>query len=511
MSSSRIDPARRRARAGACLLAAFVAFACARGVAAAQVDPQALNVAARDGGVDVLIVMADQSPPALAPLRGNADYRLRRRALVAGLRSRGERGQGSLRAWFDARAITHRDFWIANTIAARLTAAQIAQLSTRGDIARIDYDVPVPLQLPPPPAPRSADAACSAWGVDKIEAPAVWAEGFTGQGVVIGGEDTGYQWDHPALKAQYRGWNGSSADHAYNWHDAIHDSSGNPCGNDAQQPCDDNGHGTHTAGTFAGGDGAVNPIGIAPGARWVGCRNMDEGVGTPSRYIECMQWMLAPTDLAGANPDPDRAPDIVSNSWSCPRAAPPTGEGCTPADILEEAVANLVAGGIFYVAAAQNTGPSCGTISEPPAIYDEAFVVGATDASDRLASFSSRGPVAGSDTMRPDLSAPGVAIRSSVPGGVYACLQGTSMAAPHASGAAALLMSAFPAMKGDPQAVAALLRTTAVTDGVENTAAITQSCGGTPITQWPNYMVGYGRLDAWNAYHEIVFVDGFDP
>ena len=341
----------------------------------------------------------------------------------------------------------------------------------------------------------------------KIEAPAVWALGFTGQGVVIAGEDTGYQWDHPALQPHYRGWNGSSADHNYNWHDAIHDASGNSCGNDAPAPCDDDGHGTHTAGTFAGDDGAGNQIGVAPGAKWIGCRNMASGNGTPARYIECMQWMLAPTDLAGNHPDPDLAPDVISNSWSCPQAAPPDGENCTPADILESAVANLVNGGILYVVAAQNSGPSCATIADPPALYDESFVIGATSASDAVANFSSRGPVANSAMTRPDVSAPGAAIYSSVPTNAYTTMSGTSMATPHVAGAAALLMSAYPKLKGRPHALMDILRATA-THAVTDPAL--QSCGGTSITTWPNNMAGYGRIDALAAYREIVFMDGFD-
>jgi subtilisin family serine protease len=432
---------------------------------------------------------------------------------------RADRDQGNLRAWLGARAVAHRDFWIANAMQATVPASVLHELAARNDIARIESNPQVALRLPQPQdvpvsAPQAADIATGiAWGVAKVEAPMVWGSGFNGQGVVIGGEDTGIQWDHPALKPQYRGWNGSTVDHNFNWHDAVHDAASEPmCGNDSPVPCDPFGHGSHTAGTFAGDDGASatprHQIGVAPGARWIGCRNMDKsGTGTPARYIECMQWMLAPTDANDENPDPDLAPDIVGNSWSCTFS-----EGCTSGDEIHAAVDALVAGGIFYVAAAQNSGPSCATIIDPPAIYDAAFVVGATDSTDALAGFSSRGPVSGRALIRPDVSAPGVTVCSSVPTSTYACSlwSGTSMATPHVAGTAALLMSAFPALKGHPDRVAAILRATAVTQGVTNTSGIVQSCGGTPITQWPNYMAGYGRVDAWNAYHEVIRIDGFD-
>src|SRR5262249_39993782 len=142
--------------------------------------------------------------------------------------------------------------------------------------------------------------------------------------------------------------------------------------------------------------------------------------------------------------DPSLSPDIVNNSWSCP-----TSEGCD-AFVLESSFAALRAAGILAVAAAQNSGPNCSTVYDPPGIYDEVLVAGASDFNDVLAGFSSRGPVTtdGSGRLRPDVAAPGVSVRSSIRGGTYSTLSGTSMASPHTAGAAALLWSAKPQVRG---------------------------------------------------------------
>ena len=501
MSSLPID----RRRLAAC--AGVLACACSGIAAAADVAPRVRAEVAAIGSADVLLVLANQTTPMLAPLRPDTDYRARRRALVSALRERADADQADVRAWLDAQGIAHRDFWIANLIQARIPASALAGLAARKDIARIDPNPLIANALPQPLPTTTAPLATGiAWGVSKIHAPQVWAFGDTGQGVVIGGEDTGYQWDHPALKTHYRGWNGTSANHNYNWHDAIHDSPYSaPCVNNSPTPCDGMGHGTHTMGTMIGDDGAGNQIGVAPGAEWIGCRNMDKnGTGTPARYIECMQWMLAPTDLSGSNPNPDLAPDIVSNSWYCA-----VSEGCTIGNEIETAVSNLAAAGIFYAAAAGNNGSSgCVSIAGPPATYDASFVVGATGSTDALAGFSSRGPVTGNAKIRPDIVAPGVNIYSSIPTNGYTTMQGTSMATPHVAGAAALLMSAFPALKGKPTEVASLLRETAIQAGV--TDPVPETCGGIASTIWPNYALGYGRVDALAAYNDVIFIDGFD-
>jgi subtilisin family serine protease len=209
-----------------------------------------------------------------------------------------------------------------------------------------------------------------------------------------------------------------------------------------------------------------------------------------------MQWLLAPTDLQNLNPNPDLAPDVISNSWSCPPS-----EGCTVGSELKVAVSHLVKGGILFVAAATNSGPSCGTITDPPAIYPLSYTIGATDSADKLASFSSRGPV-GSKGVKPDVSAPGVSVPSSYPTNSYANLSGTSMATPHVAGAAALLMSAVPTLKGNPAAVEKLLNKTAQRSGV--TDPVSQTCGGTASTVWPNAMIGNGRIDVFAAYQKAI-------
>ncbi len=469
---------------------------------AAHVDPRLTAPGA--GTADALIVF-DQASPSLAPLAADADYKLRRRALVDALRSHADATQRGVRAWLDAHAIEYRSFWISNVIEARLPQSALAALASRSDVRRIEQNTTIALALPRvETAPRAPETI--SWGVAKIDAPEVWALGYDGQGIVVGTEDTGHQWDHPALQAHYRGWDGAAADHDYNWHDSIHDAApGNPCGSDSPAPCDDAGHGTHTVGTMVGDDGATHQTGVAPGAKWIGCRNMDQGNGTPARYIECMQWMLAPTDLNGENPNPDLAPDVLGNSWGCPAS-----EGCTVGDELEAAVQNVVDGGILFVESAANDGPACETITTPPATYDASFVVGATDTNDRMAGYSSRGPVTTSALFRPDLSAPGSNVPSSYPPNTYANLSGTSMASPHVTGTAALMMSVNPALKGHPDQLKALLRASTVTDGITDPA--NQGCGGLTMSDWPNYQAGYGRLDAYTAVvlADTIFADGFE-
>jgi serine protease AprX len=390
--------------------------------------------------------------------------------------------------------VDYRPFWIANMIWVRGDSPVVQALAQRVDVAHLFANPNIRLD-PPLPAiapltPTEADDTIIEVSIQRIHAPEVWAMGLRGQGVVIGGQDTGYDWTHPALQDKYRGWNGSSADHNYNWHDAIH-TGGGRCGPDSPVPCDDGYHGTHTMGTMVGegydAQGNLRQFGVAPGVKWIGCRNMNQGVGTPATYAECYQWFIAPTDLNGEYPRPDLAPDIINNSWSCP-----TSEGCTDPNVLLAVVNNLRAAGILTVHSGGNSGSACSTIRTPAAIYDASFTVGATDNNDIIATFSSRGPVAidGSSRSKPDITAPGLNIYSTVPGGGFSYASGTSMAAPHVAGVAALLLSQRPDLRGQVDRIEDLIRREAVP------RTTSQICGGVPGSQIPNNTYGWGRVDA---------------
>lgn len=463
----------------------------------AKVDPWVLETAVAQPQTEFLVYLTEQADlSGAAAIRGKeakGQYVYERLTAVAA------QTQPALIQTLEAAGAGYQPFWIANMIWVRGDAALVANLAGRPDVARLYANPTVQTPLPAPAATTAALEAVE-WGIAKVNAPAVWAAGFTGQGIVIGGQDTGYQWDHQALKNQYRGWDGSVADHNYNWHDAIH-VGGSICGADSPVPCDDHNHGTHTMGTMVGDDGGVNQIGMAPGARWIGCRNMNNGDGTPATYAECYQWFIAPTDLNGDNPDPTKAPHVINNSWGCPAS-----EGCTDPNVLVTVVNNVRAAGIVTVHSAGNSGSACGTVNTPAGIYDASFTVGATNSVDEIAGFSSRGPVTvdGSNRPKPDISAPGVSVRSSVRNGGYGTSSGTSMAGPHVAGLVALLLSARPDLIGDVDAIEAVMMTTAVP------RTTVQTCGGVPGSQIPNNTYRWGRIDAWAAYQSIL-LPGPDP
>ncbi|GIH04650.1 hypothetical protein Rhe02_27170 [Rhizocola hellebori] len=379
--------------------------------------------------------------------------------------------QAGVRNLLDNTGADYQSFWIANRIKVTGSSKLIDTLAERAEVATIEelktYKLPDVT-----PGTASVSPNMVEWGVDRINAPRVWSElGFRGEGIVVANVDTGTQFDHPALVAKYRGnLGGGVFDHNYNWFDPSE-----VCPTAA--PCDNNGHGTHTMGTMVGDDGAGNQIGVAPNARFIAAKGCETNSCSDFALLSSGQWIIAPTDLNGNNPRPDLAPDVVNNSWG--------GGGFDP--FYQAIVDAWNAAGIFPAFSNGNSGPSCNS-SGSPGMYTNSYASGAFDINNVIASFSSRGPGLNGD-VKPNIAAPGVNVRSSIPGGGYTTLNGTSMASPHTAATVALIWSASPAVRGDIEATRALLDTTAI--DVNDT-----TCGGTAAD---NNVFGEGRLDAFAA------------
>jgi len=351
-----------------------------------------------------------------------------------------------------------RRFTLVSEIALEAKPKVIYKLNERDDILFIIDDF-INYIIQPVRKKVSADALDTpGWNISKVKADSCWYDGYTGEGIVVANLDTGVDVTHPALSGKWRSQNG--------WFDGV---------NGRTSPYDDNGHGTHTMGTICGGDGLgpfEDDIGVAPGATFIAAKGFNnQGIGQTSWIAACFDW-LAQTGR----------PNLVSNSWGSSRTT----------TYWFSYVNNLRSLGIVVIAAIGNTGSSPNT-SQPPGSYPTVIGVGATDASDNIASFSSRGP-APSDTpwsntaywprsdwnlINPAVSAPGVNVRSCIPGGGYDIMNGTSMACPHVAGCVALMLQK---------------RSTLTPDEVFN--LITNNCDypsqGSP---YPNNNYGWGRLN----------------
>ena len=442
---------------------------------------KALDAAAPDEQLPILVRFGAKAdlPLALAGAE-SASRAVRGARVVAVLRAVADAAQAAPRvalakAESEGRVSRQRWFWISNAVALRATPGAIAELAARPDVRSVALDEARQYlsDAPTPAADAIASmmaraaviganavfdppgAAGATWGISKIRADLVRRGlGVDGTGVVVANIDSGVEWTHPALMARYRGYgNGLVFDHLRNWIDTTDDG--------AVYPFDGHGHGTHTMGTMVGGEG----IGVAPGARWMAARGLNSaGVGYDTWLIAAMEFILAPGGDAG------NAPDIVNNSWG-------SSDGASA--VFGEEIAALQSAGILVIFSAGNSGPGAGTVGSPgsnPGVP----AIGASDEDDDIAYFSSRGPSVWDET-KPLVSAPGVGVLSATPGGVYRKYNGTSMAAPHVAGAAALLLSANPGL-GGAAALEVLTRT-----------AIPLS------TTLPNNDSGWGRIDAFAA------------
>ncbi len=447
-----------------------------------KVEKKVLDQLAAAKETTFWVVLKDQAD--LSAAGKTRDWNARGQLVVDKLRATADTSQAGLRGLLQSRSVKFEAFWVVNTI--RVTAGQslLNEIAARPEVTAIRADATY--QIPDPlPGKNEPGIQTVEWNIARINADKAWSTfNVRGEGITVANIDTGVQWDHPALKTQYRGLKADgTVDHNYNWVDPS-----KICGNPSLVPCDNVNHGTHTMGTMVGDDrnpdaAKRNQIGVAPMAKWIAAKGCETFGCSLNALLASGQWVLAPTDLAGKNPRPDLRPHAVNNSWG-------GGPGSTD-PFYRETVQKWVAAGIFPAFANGNAGFfGCGGAA-PPGNYPESYGVGAFDISNNIAGFSSLGPAPAAlgGGIKPQVAAPGVNVRSSVPGGRYDNFSGTSMATPHVAATVALAWSALPALKGDIAQTRALLDDTAITTS-------DLKCGGTPDN---NNVWGHGRLDAFAA------------
>ncbi|WP_272916305.1 S8 family peptidase [Virgibacillus halodenitrificans] len=409
---------------------------------------------------------------------------MQRSVVVSELKATSIESQQAVKAYLqqekkNGKVVSFNSYYIVNGMAVTATEEVAEKLSSFAEVEKILPNEKRELfttVTKDAKAPQS-EVANVEWNVERVGAPQVWDMGIDGTGTVVASIDTGVQWDHPALKEKYRGYDSATGEvtHDYNWFDATAGQG---------EAYDDQGHGTHVTGTMVGSepDGS-NQVGVAPGAKWIAVKAFTADGGTDVDLLEAAEWILAPKDSEG-NARVDLAPDVVNNSW---------GGGPGLDEWYRDVVINWRAAQIFPEFSAGNTtlfnpgGPGSVAV---PANYPESFATGATDINDTVAGFSLRGP-SPYDEVKPDISAPGANIRSSVPGSGYeGGWNGTSMAGPAVSAVVALMKQADSSLSVDE-----------LEDVLMNTA--------NPLTDEeypdsPNNGYGYGLVNAFDAVSSLV-------
>jgi len=450
-----------------------VSIACLAGVLSPDLQ-SALQPSAPSEEVSVIITLSDHAD--LSLIKEEKDKHLKRSRIIQELKDKADRTHGPLKAFLEGRGSKRIvPLWIINGIAATVPAWMISELADFPGVDGVDLD----FVIEAPPVTLAA-AAPPEWNISAINAPDLWNIGFAGSGTVVANTDTGVDIFHPDLNSKWRGgtnsWFNPYSDPANAGQCAIPNNCF-PCELSSSTPCDINGHGTGTMGIMVGGSAGGTAIGVAPDAKWIAVKVLnDAGRGPSSIILLGFQWML---DLP-----PAEAPDVVNNSWGFDPGVCNT--------TFQNSINTMKTAGIAVVFAAGNSGPSPAT-SVSPGNNEGAFAVGATDIDNTIASFSSRGPSplvagCGNGSIFPHVVAPGVNVRTSdiTSGGLfpnsYVNVFGTSFSGPHAAGAMALLLGAFPSLT--PTELGASLEQRALDLG----------------TPGPDNNYGYGLIDIANAY-----------
>ena len=337
--------------------------------------------------------------------------------------------------------------WIFNGFSVTATSEVINALAKDPDVYAITTDEIQIIPVSGIPEPNIA----------LVNAPALWSQGYTGQGVVVASMDSGVDVNHPDLSSRWRGGTNS-------WYDPY---------NQHATPTDLSGHGTWTTGIMVAGDTGGTSIGLAPGAQWIAVKIFNDQGGSTATAIHLgFQWLLDPD----GDPNTADAPQVVNNSWTY------ANPGCYLE--FEPDLESLRAAGILPVFAAGNGGPYTNT-SYSPSNNPAAFAVGAIDNTSQIYAYSSRGPSScgGSTGPFPEIVAPGVNVLTTGLYDGYYTDSGTSFAAPHVAGGIALLLSAYPNLDVGMQEQALIQ------------SAVDLGASG------PDDVFGYGRLDLLSAFN----------
>ncbi len=340
--------------------------------------------------------------------------------------------------------------WIVNGTLTTVRQEQLKALSTSSAVATISYSLKKLKLITPKNVGSVANIAADAttYGLQKMKVPELRVKypSLDGSGVRVGILDTGIDANHPDLAGKVKAFKDFTAAQS-------------------PTPSDENTHGTHVAGTIAGGATSGTSIGVAPKVQLIIGKIFDaQGSAKDEDILRAMQWIADPD----GNPDTNDFPLLVSNSWGDDAAFDDKDPQDEPLCVV---VDNWVKLGMLPVFAAGNAGPSATTVGLPGGC-PAALTIGATDSNDKAAYFSSRGPAKwkSSSLVKPDVAAPGVNIKSAKPGGGYQTMSGTSMSTPHISGVMALLFQANPALTVDGAAKALLAGATDLgTAGKDNT------------------------------------------
>jgi bacillopeptidase F len=460
---------------------------------ASKVEAELNEAFSKEEYVTYLVMLYEQANPgkaaqeakSAAVLRSasSADLELAGRVgVIRSLKETSDRTQFGLRKLLDGYkdqglVKSYESFYIVNGLAITSTREVMEAVASRPEVKKLSPSRKIKMVDPVVSTASAEDANAQSieWNVDKIGAPQAWGLGIDGSGMVVANLDTGVDWTHPALQRKWRAYDPQTGAPdptlvAYSWFDAVGGQS---------MPYDDHDHGTHTMGTMVGSeeDGA-NQVGVAPGARWIAAKILDSGgYGTDVDIIAAGEWLLAPGDNAAM------APDAVNNSW---------GGGPGLDEWFRPIVQTWRASGIFPEFAAGNDGPGLGTVSAP-GNYPESVAVGMTNIYDELDSGSGCGPAPypPPEDMKPDVCAPGVNVRSTVPGGGYqGGWSGTSMASPHVTASAVMVKQANPSLTVDE--IEQVLKDTAV------------PLEDSDYTGHPNYGYGWGRINVFDAVSEVL-------